>query len=60
MDGIRTEKRKIKAPHQLLRGDKSEFSVIVGVERKYTSVKYVITLDTDTQLPRMQLGKWWG
>ena len=33
-------------------GDRSPFSLIVGDENVYSKVKYVITLDTDTQLPR--------
>lgn len=36
----------------ILENKKENFSEIIGEERIYTSVKYVITLDTDTQLPR--------
>jgi cyclic beta-1,2-glucan synthetase len=50
--GYERKRGKLKHLNQLLRGDKSAFSVILGDERKYTSVKYVITLDTDTQLPK--------
>ncbi len=34
------------------RTGKDYFSLIVGEEKIYTTIKYVITLDTDTQLPR--------
>ena len=36
----------------LLGGDTKHFSLIVGNVKILTDVKYVITLDTDTQLPR--------
>ncbi|HUM46263.1 MAG TPA: cyclic beta 1-2 glucan synthetase, partial [Chitinophagales bacterium] len=38
--------------HLLLSGTKDAFSLIVGEEEIFSRVKYVITLDTDTQLPR--------
>ncbi len=52
--GYERKRGKISDLNQLLRSKSKEgtFSVIVGSERIYTSVKYVITLDTDTQLPR--------
>ena len=52
--GYERKRGKISDLNQLLRRNSKEdtFSVIVGSERIYTSVKYVITLDTDTQLPR--------
>ena len=34
------------------RGAKENFSLIVGNQEKLPGIKYVITLDTDTQLPR--------
>ena len=44
---------KLSALNALLRGDNHDrFSVIIGSVEVLTSVKYVITLDTDTQLPR--------
>ena len=36
----------------ILGNDQNYFSLIVGDEAIYRSVKYIITLDTDTQLPR--------
>ena len=36
----------------VLKEPNNYFSLIVGKEAVYTSVKYIITLDTDTQLPR--------
>lgn len=38
--------------HLLRREGKQNFSKIIGDEEVYTSVKYIITLDSDTQLPR--------
>lgn len=38
--------------HLIKEGIKTPFSVIVGDEHIYSTIKYVITLDTDTQLPR--------
>ncbi len=38
--------------HLLKYNNKNNFDVIIGDEKIYTSVKYVITLDTDTLLPR--------
>jgi len=51
--GYERKRGKLSELNQLLRGrNKENFSVIVGDERIYKSVKYVITLDSDTQLPR--------
>ena len=36
----------------ILRKETAPFSLIVGEEKIYTSVKFIITLDTDTLLPR--------
>lgn len=36
----------------ILQQDKSSFSDIIGEEEIYSKIKYIITLDTDTQLPR--------
>jgi len=38
--------------HLIKEGAKQHFSAIVGEEHIYRTIKYVITLDTDTQLPR--------
>ena len=51
--GYERKRGKLSELNNLLRGRSSNrFSVIVGDERIYRTVKYVITLDTDTQLPR--------
>jgi cyclic beta-1,2-glucan synthetase len=51
--GYERKRGKLGELNELLRGKGREnFSVIVGAEDLYTRVKYVITLDTDTQLPR--------
>jgi len=56
--GYERKRGKLGELNQLLRGGaKDRFSVIVGSEKIYTTVKYVITLDTDTQLPRESAGK---
>ncbi|HEY3595321.1 MAG TPA: hypothetical protein VGL13_15650, partial [Polyangiaceae bacterium] len=36
----------------LLRGEKAKFSLIVGDESIFSSIRYVLTLDSDTRLPR--------
>ncbi len=51
--GYERKRGKLSELNQLLRGKSSDrFSLVVGDEQLYTTVKYVITLDTDTQLPR--------
>ncbi|MEO5599620.1 MAG: glucoamylase family protein [Cyclobacteriaceae bacterium] len=51
--GYERKRGKLAELNSVLRGKgKDKFSTIVGPEEIYTSVKYVITLDTDTQLPR--------
>jgi cyclic beta-1,2-glucan synthetase len=51
--GYERKRGKLSSLNHLLRGKgKDSFSVIIGEESVYTLVKYVITLDTDTQLPR--------
>ncbi len=51
--GYERKRGKLSELNSLLRGgSKDRFSVIIGEEKIYTNVKYVITLDTDTQLPR--------
>ncbi len=51
--GYERKRGKIAALNALLRGGSSEpFSCIVGDTGVLSNVKYVITLDTDTQLPR--------
>ncbi|HRH61210.1 MAG TPA: cyclic beta 1-2 glucan synthetase, partial [Chitinophagaceae bacterium] len=51
--GWERKRGKLAELNALLKGkEQSSFSVIIGEEKIYTTVKYVITLDTDTQLPR--------
>jgi cellobiose phosphorylase len=51
--GYERKRGKLAALNALLRGGSKEpFSCIVGDTGVLSSVKYVITLDTDTQLPR--------
>jgi len=51
--GYERKRGKLSELNELLRGGaKDRFSVIVGESRIYSRVKYVITLDSDTQLPR--------
>ena len=51
--GHERKRGKLGDLNQLLRGIGSHhFSLIIGKEKIYTTVKFIITLDTDTQLPR--------
>ncbi|MEO6328957.1 MAG: glucoamylase family protein, partial [Ginsengibacter sp.] len=51
--GYERKRGKLGELNALIQGNgKNFFSHITGDERVYTSVKYIITLDTDTQLPR--------
>ena len=51
--GYERKRGKLSEMNSLLRGKGSDnFSLIVGNAAVYESVKYVITLDSDTQLPR--------
>ncbi|MCW3090577.1 MAG: glycosyltransferase, partial [Ferruginibacter sp.] len=51
--GYERKRGKLVEFNGLVRGGSKEyFSSIVGDEAIYTSIKYVITLDTDTQFPR--------
>jgi cyclic beta-1,2-glucan synthetase len=51
--GYERKRGKLAALNSLLRGgSKANFSLIVGNTELLSKVKYVITLDTDTQLPR--------
>ncbi|HXB94522.1 MAG TPA: hypothetical protein VNU70_05165, partial [Puia sp.] len=51
--GYERKRGKLAALNALLQGrGKNEFSVIAGNYSKLSGVKYVITLDTDTMLPR--------
>ncbi len=51
--GYERKRGKLSAVNQAILGKGTDaFSVVVGDADVYTTVKYVITLDTDTQLPR--------
>ena len=51
--GYERKRGKLGELNALIRGDGNEyFSEIVGDEEYIQHVKYIITLDTDTQLPR--------
>ncbi len=51
--GYERKRGKLSALNSLLRDvGKDEFSMVTGNQRLLTNVKYVITLDSDTQLPR--------
>ncbi len=51
--GYERKRGKLEQFNALLRGgERSAFSEIVGDQSIFASIKYVITLDTDTQLPR--------
>ena len=51
--GYERKRGKLGELNQLIQGkDGHDFLAIVGDENTYTSVKFIITLDTDTQLPR--------
>ena len=51
--GYERKRGKIAELNALLRGGAKDcFSLIVGIPEILSNVKYVITLDTDTQLPR--------
>ena len=51
--GYERKRGKLGDLNALLRGDPgNRFSLVVGDTRVLSSVKYVITLDSDTQLPR--------
>ena len=51
--GFERKRGKLAELNGLLRGNaKDKFSLIVGEEAFFSQIKYVITLDTDTQLPR--------
>ncbi|MCK7517247.1 MAG: glycosyltransferase family 2 protein [Ignavibacteriales bacterium] len=51
--GYERKRGKLEELNSLLRGgSKNRFSLIIGNTEVLPSVKYVITLDADTQLPR--------
>jgi cyclic beta-1,2-glucan synthetase len=51
--GYERKRGKLGELNKLLRGHgKENFSLIIGEESLFSSIRYIITLDTDTQLPR--------
>ncbi|OEZ60065.1 N,N'-diacetylchitobiose phosphorylase [Duganella sp. HH105] len=51
--GYERKRGKLQALNRFLRGGaRDQFSLVVGETHELQSIKYVITLDTDTQLPR--------
>ena len=50
--GYERKRGKLADLNAILRGAKDRFAVVVGQTAILQSVRYVITLDTDTQLPR--------
>ncbi|MEI9956135.1 MAG: hypothetical protein WDM90_07505 [Ferruginibacter sp.] len=51
--GYERKRGKLTELNQLILGKEGhDFLAIVGDENIYTSIKFIITLDTDTQLPR--------
>ena len=50
--GYERKRGKLADLNALLRGGPDNFALVVGTTHVLSSVKYVITLDTDTQLPR--------
>ena len=51
--GYERKRGKLQALNRFLRGGaRDQFSLVVGETHELESIKYVITLDTDTQLPR--------
>jgi cellobiose phosphorylase len=50
--GYERKRGKLAALNAFLRGSRNSFSVFVGAIKVLSDVKYVITLDTDTQMPR--------
>jgi cellobiose phosphorylase len=51
--GYERKRGKLAALNSLLlEGSKTDFSLIVGNLKTLSKIKYIITLDTDTQLPR--------
>ncbi|MGZ3853480.1 MAG: glucoamylase family protein, partial [Flavisolibacter sp.] len=56
--GYERKRGKLSALNAYLRKrERNDFSVVVGDEETLTNVKYVITLDSDTQLPRESVWK---
>ncbi|HTN45667.1 MAG TPA: glucoamylase family protein [Flavipsychrobacter sp.] len=50
--GYERKRGKLSSLNHLLRGNPEGFSHVVGDVEKLSNIKYVITLDTDTNMPR--------
>lgn len=56
--GYERKRGKLSALNAFLRDrDRNDFSVVAGDQNALTNIKYVITLDSDTQLPRESIWK---
>lgn len=56
--GYERKRGKLSALNAFLRGrQRNDFSLVVGEQSILTNIKYVITLDSDTQLPRESVWK---
>ena len=59
--GYERKRGKLSALNAFLRGyGRNDFSLVVGDQHILTNIKYVITLDSDTQLPRESVWKFIG
>ena len=59
--GYERKRGKLADLNALLRGGSRErFAAVIGETAVLSNVKYVITLDTDTQLPRDSARQWWA
>ncbi|MGN6435625.1 MAG: GH36-type glycosyl hydrolase domain-containing protein [Agriterribacter sp.] len=50
--GFERKRGKLEQLNALLRGNAAHFATVIGDESLFARIKYVITLDTDTRLPR--------
>lgn len=55
--GYERKRGKLSALNALLREKRNDFSLVIGDHTLLTNIKYVITLDSDTQLPRESVWK---
>ena len=58
--GYERKRGKLADLNATLRGAAGRFAAIVGSTAILPGVRYVITLDTDTQLPRDAARRWWA
>ncbi|MBX2924583.1 MAG: cyclic beta 1-2 glucan synthetase [Chitinophagaceae bacterium] len=50
--GYERKRGKLEQLNALLRGDASHFMTVIGDQAIFSLIKYIITLDSDTRLPR--------